>query len=111
MILKEAVEKRQAREIECIRSKAVEKAKKVAILLKEKFGAQRVILFGSLCRKAYLHKRSDIDLLVEGIKTADILKAGFEAWIVADPFDVDIIPVEIAEEKIIKIAYEEGTEL
>ncbi|MEW6419567.1 MAG: nucleotidyltransferase domain-containing protein [Nitrospirota bacterium] len=111
MILKEAIEKRQAEEIESIRANAMEKARRVAILLKEKYGAKRVILFGSLCSKKYLHKRSDIDLLVEGIKTSDILRAGFDAWIVAEPFDVDIIPMEVAEEIIIKIAVREGTEL
>jgi len=50
MILKEAVEKRQAREIECIRSEAIEKAKKIASMLKEKYGAKRVILFGSILK-------------------------------------------------------------
>jgi len=111
MILKEEIEKRQAKQIESLRSYAMKKAKEAAILLKEKYGAKRVILFGSLCRKGYLHERSDLDLLVEGVKTADILRAGFEAWMVAEPFDVDIIPIEIAEEKIIKIAFEEGIEL
>ena len=111
MILKEAIEKRQAEEIESIRANAMERAKRVAILLKEKYGAKRVILFGSLCRKAYLHERSDIDLLVEGIKTANILRAGFDAWMVSEPFDVDIIPMEVADERIIKIAVKEGIEL
>jgi predicted nucleotidyltransferase len=63
-------------------------------------------IFGSLCSKAYLHERSDIDLLVEGITSSDILRAGFNAWVV-----VDIIPIEVAEERIIKIAVKEGIEL
>jgi len=111
MILKEAIEKRQAEEIESIRANAMERAKRVAILLRKKYGAKRVILFGSLCSKAYLHERSDIDLLVEGIRSSDILRAGFDAWVVAEPFDVDIIPIEVAEERIIKIAVKEGIEL
>jgi predicted nucleotidyltransferase len=111
MILKEAIEKRQAEEIESIRTNAMERARKVASLLKEKYGAKRVILFGSLCSKIYLHERSDIDLLVEGIKSSDILRAGFDAWVVAEPFDVDIIPTEVAEERMIKIAIKDGIEL
>lgn len=51
--------------------------------------------------------------MVEGIRSSDILRAGFgfDAWVVAVPFDVDIIPIEAAEERIIKIAVKEGIEL
>ena len=111
MILKEEIEKRQAREIECIRSKAIEKAKKVAILLREKYGAKRVILFGSIVKSSYLHKRTDIDLLVEGIKSNDFLRAGADAWTISSPFDVDIVPVERADQYLLSRALEEGVEL
>jgi hypothetical protein len=94
-----------------IRAHAKEKAKEAARVLKEKYGAKRVILFGSICYKKYLHKKSDIDLLVEGIKKEDFLRAGFAAWKAARPFDVDIIPVESAEKAIIEIAEKKGIEL
>ncbi|MGI9860893.1 nucleotidyltransferase domain-containing protein [Moorella naiadis] len=41
------------------------KAQKVAVWLKEKYGVDRVYLFGSLAWGGF-HSRSDIDLLVRG---------------------------------------------
>lgn len=111
MISREAIEKREAEKIESIRSEAMDKARKVAILLKERYGAKSVILFGSIVKSDYLHERSDIDLLVEGIKSEDFLRAGADAWRVTDPFDVDIIPAEIAHKNILKKALKEGIEL
>ena len=111
MILKEAIEKRQARETESIRRDAKDKAKKIAPMLKEKYGAKRVILFGSIVKGSYLHKRTDIDLLVEGIKSNDFLRAGADAWTISSPFDVDIVPVERADQYLLSRALEEGVEL
>ena len=79
MIHREVVEKREAKKVRFIRNEATKKAKKVAALLKKKYKATRVILFGSLISNNYLHDKTDIDILVEGMKTKDILQAGFEA--------------------------------
>lgn len=111
MILKEEIERRKAEEIESIRRDAMDKAKKIAIFLKEKYGAKRVILFGSIVKSSYLHKRTDIDLLVEGIKSNDFLRAGADAWTISSPFDVDIVPVERADQYLLSRALEEGVEL
>ncbi len=111
MILRNAIEKRQREEISALRFALIDRARKVAIMLKEKYGAKKVLLFGSIVRKDYLHKRTDIDLLVEGIRSEDILRAGADAWEVASPFDVDIIPIELADEAIISTALKEGMEL
>ena len=111
MILKKAIEKRQARETESIRRDAKDKAKKIASMLKEKYGAKRVILFGSIVKSSYIHKRTDIDLLVEGIKSNDFLRAGADAWTISSPFDVDIVPVERADQYLLSRALEEGVEL
>ena len=111
MIYTDIIRRKQQEKIKTIRAAAIERAHKVASLLKEKYSAKRIILFGSLVRKTYLHERSDIDLLVEGIVKEDILHAGYDASIVARPFDVDIIPLEIADKKIVEIAGKEGVEL
>lgn len=111
MIYSEAIEKRQLEKIASIRSDAMEKAKKIAAMLKESYGAKKVILFGSLVKSRYLHERTDIDLFVEGIKPEDFLRAGADAWAIARPFDVDIIPAERAEKAIIETAIKDGIEL
>jgi hypothetical protein len=111
MIYIETLKKRERETREAIKTNAMEKARKVALMLKKKYGVKRVILFGSLARDKYLHKRTDIDLLVEGLKTEDLLRAGIDAWEITHPFDVDIIPMEKAEKGMIDIALKEGINL
>jgi hypothetical protein len=48
MIYTRAIKKKQIEKIEMIRSEAIERARKIAVLLKEKYGAKKVILFGSI---------------------------------------------------------------
>ena len=111
MIDREIVEKREAKKIRLIRNEATKKAKKVAAILKKKYKAKKVILFGSLISNGYLHEKTDIDILVEGMHPKDILQAGFEASTIAAPFDVDIIPAEKADKCLLKIALNEGIEI
>lgn len=111
MIYTKELEIKRTRERESLRAEAYARAKLIASFLKEKYGAKKVILFGSIQDKKFLHKGSDIDLLVEGIKDSEILHAGFEAWQMANPFDVDIIPIEKADPTIRAIAEKKGVEL
>lgn len=46
---------------------AEKEAKNIANILVKKFGAKEVILYGSLLRKKYFDKASDIDLAVKGL--------------------------------------------
>ena len=111
MIYTRTIIKREKEGIDRLRTEARAGARKVAELLKNKYGAKRVILFGSLVSKKYLHKRSDIDLLVEGIEKDDFLRAGFDASVIAKPFEVDIIPIETADKEILERAKKEGVDL
>lgn len=60
-------------------AKRKEIALKIAVnctqLLQEKFGAKRVILFGSLAGQTPWHNRSDIDLAVEGLPEGNFFQA------------------------------------
>lgn len=71
-------------------------AQRAAVLLKERFGARRVVLFGSLARRDLFHHRSDIDLAVEGIRSQDF----WQAWSVLDTlgseFEIDLMDIETA---------------
>ncbi|MFZ5911653.1 MAG: nucleotidyltransferase family protein [Chloroflexota bacterium] len=55
-------------EVAARRRRALTVARKAAKLLKEKFGAKKVILFGSLARRGGFTRFSDIDLAVRGVK-------------------------------------------
>lgn len=107
----EAIEKRARKKMDTIRSAGLDRAKKVAFMLRKKYGAKKVLLFGSLVRDGYLDERSDIDILVDGVRANDMLRAGFDAWMEADPFDVDLIPAKKARKSLLKVARKEGIEL
>ncbi|MFQ5857976.1 MAG: nucleotidyltransferase family protein [Anaerolineae bacterium] len=57
------------------KAQALEAAEACRRLLKERFGARRVILFGSLAGQGIWHGRSDIDLAVEGLDPAEFFPA------------------------------------
>lgn len=93
------------------RERALEKARQAALLLKEKFGATRVVLFGSLAHGAWFTPRSDIDLLVEGISPEAFFKAEEAVEALASGYKVDLLePRECSPELLSRID-EEGLEL
>lgn len=53
---------------EQLKKKAFSTAKEVAQILGEKFGAKKVILYGSLARGKYFDSASDVDIAVSGIE-------------------------------------------
>ncbi len=62
-----------------------------------KYGARRVVLFGSLA-EGWFGQRSDIDLAVEGIEGMEIYRAGADLDDIASPIRVDLVPIEDAFE-------------
>ncbi len=86
-------------------------AQRAAALLKERFGARRVVLFGSLARRDFFHRRSDVDLAAEGIRSQDF----WRAWSVLDTlgceFEIDLVDVETASPSLRLEIEREGIEL
>jgi len=82
------------------RQLAVEKASQIARMLKVKYGAKKVILFGSLAYGSTLWSQSDIDIAVEGIDEEKYLDIAWEAAQIALPFKVDLVPLERASESL-----------
>jgi len=77
------------------------RVRKAAAVLKEQFGARRVILFGSFAGAGRYMATSDVDLAVEGLKGG---KSYWQAWriveeIVEDHL-VDLIEMEDAAESL-----------
>lgn len=50
-----------------IKERALKEAKRIAYILVKRFGATRVILYGSLLKEKYFDSTSDIDIAVEGL--------------------------------------------
>jgi len=57
------------------RERAWQIARHAAVLLKEQFGATRVVAFGSLVHGHWFSSASDIDLAAWGVKTDDYFVA------------------------------------
>ena len=81
-------------------------AKKCVWVLKDKYKVKRVFLIGSLV-KGFIHERSDIDLVVEGLSPGLYLKTLTELWdLLPAGVELNLIPLEDAfpslKEKVVK---------
>lgn len=85
-------------------------AKKIAEELVKRFGAKRVVLFGSLARGDF-SSWSDIDLAVWGIPAAKFFKAVSFASGISDVWKVDLVDVQDCTSTLKEIILKEGTEL
>jgi uncharacterized protein len=70
------------------------KARSLSGFLVRAFHARRVVLIGSLLDEQRFDIHSDIDLCVEGIPPDSYFRAVGEALMLADPFSVDLVPLE-----------------
>ena len=74
---------------------ALTAAQACAELLRTRFGARRVILFGSLVGDGTWHEHSDIDLAVEGLADEDFFAAYSACCDLVPPgLDLDLVPLE-----------------
>jgi len=83
-------------------------ARKAAALLKERFGAKRALLFGSIARDDAAHSRADIDLAVAGIPAQDFWRAWAALDELGDEFEIDLIDVETAPSRLQREIEREG---
>ena len=66
--------------------------KAVSTLLREQFGATKIVVFGSLVKERF-GEVSDIDIAVEGMASKDF----FKAWVAVDECsrrEIDLKPME-----------------
>jgi predicted nucleotidyltransferase len=102
---------RQQRESTRRRRQAWRFARRAAALLKQEYGATRVVVFGSLAHGAWFHAGSDLDLAVEGLKPGVIWRAWSAVERVAPGFQVDLIELETATDRLHQRIQEQGKEL
>jgi predicted nucleotidyltransferase len=93
------------------RKRLIDRIRELAAVLKTRFGARRVVLFGSLAHAAWFAPDSDVDLAVEGL-AADTF---WEAWHLAEEMiadrPVDLIEIESASSSLRKAIERYGIEL
>lgn len=90
----------QHRDTEQRRQAAWIVARQAACLLKEAFGATQVIAFGSLAHGAWFSARSDIDLAVAGIPPAMFWRAWAALDRVDPDFEIDLVALESAPDRL-----------
>lgn len=100
-------EVRRRTEVEAARSRA--EAEAIAAMLRERFGATRVVLFGSLARGRF-RLDSDIDLAVAGLAKGDLFRAMGDAMALTDRW-VDIKPLEDVDPHFRRRIFETGIDL
>jgi len=93
------------------RDKAMLISRRIAGLLKEKYGASRVILFGSLAHKAWFTPRSDIDICAEGIPFDRFFQAESEIQEMSEGFKVDLVDPQECSQELQREIKEEGIDL
>ena len=93
------------------RDELLTRIRELAKALKNRFGARRVVLFGSIAGKSRFTKASDVDLGVEGLKTSDY----WRAWKLAEDYIVDrridFVDIETVTESLKRAIDQYGIEL
>lgn len=98
-------------EVEQRKSKAWEIALQAANLLKNNFGAQKVLVFGSLARKTGYHFLSDIDIAVSGIAPEKFYSAVAEITGLSSIFKIDLIDMDDCKPGLKKAIKREGSRI
>lgn len=93
------------------RERLLKRIQEAAAVLKARFGARRVVLFGSLAHEAWFTPGSDVDLAVEGLAGDDY----WQAWRVVEEIigdrSVDLIDIETSGESLRRSIRDYGVEL
>ncbi|MCS6845396.1 MAG: nucleotidyltransferase domain-containing protein [Caldilineales bacterium] len=106
-----AREERRAQARAARRQRGLEVARQAAALLRDRYGATRVVLFGSAARGRGFGEGSDLDLAAEGIPA----KAFWQAWAALDTldptFEINLVAFEEATPSLLAAIEAEGMEL
>jgi predicted nucleotidyltransferase len=98
-------------EEQTVREDLFRKIGQASNLLKSRFGAKKVWLFGSLAHQAWFTLESDVDLAVEGLQSGDY----WEAWRAVEDIilhrEVDLIEIETASNSLRKAIERYGVNL
>jgi len=93
------------------REQLLDRVREAAAALKTRFGARRVVLFGSLAHAAWFAPDSDVDLVVEGLAGEDY----WQAWRLVEEIvgnrPVDLIEIEMAGNSLQQAIRRYGVEL
>ena len=90
------------------RERAWEVARRAAHILREEYGAGRVMAFGSLVRDKGFHLHSDVDLAVWGIPEEAYCRAVARVLDIEPSISVDLVEIEESQPYLRRVIAEEG---
>jgi predicted nucleotidyltransferase len=93
------------------RKQAWSAARQAAELLKTKFNANRVVLFGSLARESGFNRWSDVDVAAWGIAPEDTFRAIGAVQDMNAPVEVNLVDVNTCRVSVLKEIERHGIEL
>ncbi|MBW2354524.1 MAG: nucleotidyltransferase domain-containing protein [Deltaproteobacteria bacterium] len=93
------------------RAKGLELAKKASLLLRQRYGAKRVVLFGSLARTKTFSSWSDIDLAVWGIAPDKFFSAVAAVTDLSPDFRIDLVEPDTCREAMKDSIQKHGIEI
>jgi predicted nucleotidyltransferase len=94
-----------------LQEQAWAEARRAATLLRERFGATRVAVFGSLVHPGCFTRWSDIDLAVWGILPEDVFRAIGAVMDLQGSFDINLVEIQSARPAIRQVIEQEGVDI
>lgn len=86
-------------------------ARTAADILRKRYGAKRVVVFGSLVNRAWFTPWSDIDLVAWGIPAGEFYRAVAVITGLSPEFKIDLIDPETCRPALLRWIDREGIEL
>ena len=84
---------------------------KLAALLRKKYGAEKIQVFGSAIKLEYFSITSDIDLAVWSMPTGEYFLAATAADEFDDEFRVDVVDVRFCRHNLLEVIQTEGIDV
>lgn len=91
-----------------MRERAWAQARQAARILREQFGATRVVVFGSLAHNLWYSERSDIDIAAWGIAPKDFFQAVAQVNPVGVSFEINLVDPANTRPPILSAIEREG---
>jgi len=98
----------EQRQLAMMYERAWSVARQAGTVLREQFGARRVVVFGSLVRQNLFHSRSDVDLAVWGLEERSYYRAVAQLLDLDPAVEVDLVLAEEAPPALLRAIEREG---
>jgi predicted nucleotidyltransferase len=86
-------------------------ARQAAALLRDQFGAERVVVFGSLVHPGWFNEWSDVDIAAWGIRPRDTLRAMGAVLELSGDIAVHLVDTAACREPILRTIERDGVAL